>query len=188
MADAPKSLGQVRNVLRSEGVFILEYASKLNLKAILRYLSGRQKWSPFNQEPVEFATLNYDFHPKAIRGWLKELGFTIEKTLTLSHFRVGFLKRVVPTNILVSLDSLFQWTGDLWQLTPSVFVRAIKSIKNPHGVETRPAFANPTQVFKCPDCGYYGLSDEKTHLECLKCGKKWEFRDGIYDFRKSLGG
>ncbi len=46
MADAPKALGQVKNVLRSGGVFILEFANKLNLKAIFRYLLGRQKWSP----------------------------------------------------------------------------------------------------------------------------------------------
>jgi hypothetical protein len=41
-------------------------------------------------------------------------------------------------------------------------------------------------VFKCPDCGYYGLADEKTYLECTNCWKKWEVKDGIYDFRKSL--
>ena len=186
MADAPKALAQVKNVLRSDGVFILEFANKLNLKAIVRYLLGRQTWSPFTLEPVEFARLNFDFHPKAIRKWLKELEFTIERTLTLSHFRVGFLKRIVPTNILVSLDSLLQWTGAWWQLSPSVFMRASK-IRNPHGVETRPAMISPMMVFKCPDCGYTGLADHGTYLECLNCRKKWEFKDGIYDFRKSIG-
>src|SRR5512139_1993719 len=186
MADAPKALAQVKNVLRSEGVFILEFANKLNLKAIVRYLMGKQKWSPFSLEPVEFAKLNFDFHPKAVRRWLRELEFTIERTLTLSHFRVGLLKRFVPTNILVSLDSLFQWTGALWQLSPSVFIRASK-MRNPHGVETRPTMNNPMMVFKCPDCGYTGLADHGTHLECLNCRKKWEFKDGIYDFRKSIG-
>ena len=187
MADAPKALAQVRNVLRSDGVFILEFANKLNLKSILRYLTGRQTWNPFSLEPVEFVKLNYDFHPRAIRSWLKGVGFTIERTLTLSHFRVGFFKRVVPTDILVFLDSLVQWTGALWQLTPSVFVRACKSARNPHGVETRPSLANPMMIFKCPDCGHYGLADEGTHLECLNCRKKWEVKDGIFDFRKSFG-
>jgi ubiquinone/menaquinone biosynthesis C-methylase UbiE len=186
MADAPKALAQVKNVLRSEGVFILEFANKLNIKSIVRYLLGKQKWSPFTLEPVEFARLNFDFHPKAIRKWLRELEFTIERTLTLSYFRVGLLKRFVPTNILVSLDSLLQWTGALWQLSPSVFMRASK-IRNPHGVETRPTMINPMMVFKCPDCGYTGLADHGTHLECLNCRKKWEFKDGIYDFRKSIG-
>jgi ubiquinone/menaquinone biosynthesis C-methylase UbiE len=186
MADAPKALAQVKNVLRSEGIFILEFANKLNLKSIVRYLLGKQKWSPFTLEPVEFVKLNFDFHPKAIRKWLTELEFTIERTLTLSHFRIGFLKRFVPTNILVSLDSLLQWTGAWWQLSPSIFMRASK-IRNPHGVETRPRMINPMMVFKCPDCGYTGLADHGTHLECLNCRKKWEFRDGIYDFRKSIG-
>ena len=185
MADAPKALAQVKNVLRSEGVFILEFANKLNLKSIVRYLMGKQKWSPFTLEPVEFARLNFDFHPKAIRKWLRELEFTIERTLTLSHFRVGLLKRFVPTNILVSLDSLFQWTGALWQLSPSVFMRASK-MRNPHGVETRPTMINPMMVFKCPDCGYTGLADHGMHLECLNCRKKCEFKDGIYDFRQSI--
>src|SRR5215216_5940387 len=107
MADAPKALEQVRNVLRSGGIFILEFANKLHLKSILRYLLGRQAWSPFTEEPVEFVKLNFDFHPRAIRNWLKSLGFSIEKTLSLSHFRIGFLKRYVPTGILVFLDSLF---------------------------------------------------------------------------------
>jgi ubiquinone/menaquinone biosynthesis C-methylase UbiE len=186
MADAPKALTQVKNVLRSDGIFILEFANKQNLKAIGRYLLRRQKWNPFSLEPVEFVKLNFDFHPKAIHKWLRDLGFKIEKTLALSHFRFGFLKRSVPTNLLVSLDALLQWTGALWQLTPSIFVRACKAAKNPHGVETRPGFANPLQVFKCPDCGYYGLEDRKSYLECMDCGKRWEIKDGIYDFRQSI--
>jgi ubiquinone/menaquinone biosynthesis C-methylase UbiE len=186
MADAPRALGQVKNVLRSDGVFILEFPNKLNLKAIGRYLLGRQKWSPFTLEPVEFVKLNFDFHPKAVRNWLRALGFTVERTLSLSHFRLGFLKRRIPTNLLVSIDSMLQWTGAFWQLTPSIFLRACKTTKNPHGVETRPAFANPMQVFKCPDCGYYGLEDHQTYLECLDCGKRWEIKNGIYDFRQCI--
>ncbi len=180
MADAPKALRQVKNVLGSGGVFILEFANKLNLKAILRYLLGRQKWSPFTLEPVEFAKLNFDFHPKAVRNWLNDLGFTIEKTLTLSHLRSGLLKRIVPTGILVFLDSIFQWTGAWWQFTPSVFVRARV------GRDTiSPYRDNVLSYFKCPECGHSPLNDKKDHLECSSCGKKWAVKDGIYDFRES---
>lgn len=187
MADASKALEQVKNVLRPGGIFILEFANKLNLKAILRYLLGRQKWNPFSLEPVEFVKLNFDFHPKAIRNWLKALDFSIEKTLSLSHFRVGFLKRFIPTGILVFLDSLFQWTGALWQWTPSIFVKARNGDSHgPHGEQTSPALGNLTLFFKCPDCGYYPLVDEKAYLECLKCKKQWEVKDGIYDFREPL--
>jgi ubiquinone/menaquinone biosynthesis C-methylase UbiE len=181
MADAPAVLGQVRNALASGGVFILEFANKLNLKAILRYLLGRQKWSPFTLEPVEFVKLNFDFHPQAVRNWLKDLGFAIEKTLTLSHFRVGLLKRLVPTGILVFFDSMFQWTGAWWQFTPSVFVRAKAEGK---GLKDDIP-ANPLLFFRCPDCGHSPLQDKIDHLECSNCKKKWGVKDGIFDFRES---
>lgn len=187
MADAPKALGQVKNVLRPGGIFILEFANKLNLKAILRYLLGRQKWSPFTLEPVEFVELNFDFHPKAIRNWLLELGFTIERILTLSYFRVGLLKRIIPTSILVFFDSIFQWKGALIQFSPSVFVRARRGkLQGVHGVETSPALHNVIAFFKCPDCGHLPLADRKKYLECLSCKKKWEVKDGIYDFREAM--
>jgi len=187
MADAPKALEQVKNALRSGGVFILEFANKLNLKAIFRYLFGRQKWNPFTLEPVEFVKLNFDFHPKAVHNWLKELGFSIERTLTLSHFRVGFLKRILPTSALVFFDSIFQWTGSLWQLSPSVFVKARRTeLPGLHGVETSPALTNLVAFFKCPDCAFSPLIDRKSHLECLSCKKKWEVKDGIYDFREPI--
>jgi ubiquinone/menaquinone biosynthesis C-methylase UbiE len=182
MADAPRALGQVKNVLEPGGTFILEFANKQNLKSILRYLLGKQKWSPFALEPVEFVKLNFDFHPRAIREWLEELGFAIQKTLALSHFRVGFLKRIIPTNILVFLDSLFQWTGAFWQFTPSLFIKA-KVMKregiSPHGNTI-------LSYFKCPDCAYSPLAEKHNYLECTKCKKKWEVKDGVYDFREEL--
>ena len=181
MAEAPNALGQVKDVLRSGGIFILEFANKLNLKAIFRYLIGKQKWNPFTLEPVEFAKLNFDFHPRAIRNWLEGLGFKIEKTLTLSYFRVGFLKRVIPTSILVFFDSLLQWTGALWQFTPSVFVRATAVGRD--GILLPPQDGNVLSYFKCPDCGASPLIEQKYYLECKNCNKKWEVKDGIYDFR-----
>ncbi len=181
MADAPAALRQVRNVLQSNATFILEFANKLNLKAILRYALRRQNWSPFTLEPVEFAALNFDFHPRAVRGWLTANRFEVQKTLTVSHFRVGLLKRIIPASILAGLDSLFQWTGSLFQVTPSVFVRAcaVGQIGNlSHG------------FFKCPACSQAldverdTISSHPDRLTCPACGHVWPVRDGIYDFRE----
>jgi ubiquinone/menaquinone biosynthesis C-methylase UbiE len=182
MADAPKALKQVRNILRPNAVFILEFANKLNFKSILRYLLGRQKWSPFSLEPVEFVKLNFDFHPKAIRNWLGELGFSIEKTLTVSHFRLGVLKRIVPSRLLAALDGIFQPTGEFWQFTPSVFVKA--KIKD--DTQTDEASLNVIDLFKCPDCEGEKLEDKNDHLHCPVCESNWAVRDGIYDFRERM--
>jgi ubiquinone/menaquinone biosynthesis C-methylase UbiE len=185
MADAPKALSQVRNILRSDAIFILEFANKLNFKSILRYWLGKQDWNPFTLEPVEFVKLNFDFHPQAIRNWLSELGFSIEKTLTVSHFRLGFLKKIIPAKILAVLDGVFQPTGAFWQFTPSVFVKARRG--NHSGqAETGLGYTNVINLFKCPDCGNEKLEDKKDHLNCPNCKAQWSVRDGIYDFREKI--
>ena len=185
MTDGPKALMQVRNVLQADAIFILEFANKLNIKSILRYWLGKQSWNPFALEPVEFVKLNFDFHPKAIRNWLGELGFAIEKTLTVSHFRLGLLKRIIPAKTLAALDGFFQPTGALWQFTPSVFIKArrggLDSCSEPWA-EASPA--STVNLFKCPDCGSKNLEDKKEYLLCPKCSANWAIRDGIYDFRE----
>jgi ubiquinone/menaquinone biosynthesis C-methylase UbiE len=182
MVDAPRALGQIRQALKSGGVFILEFANKLNLKAILRYWLGKQTWSPFALDPVEFVELNFDFHPKAIRNWLIDLGFSIERTLTVSHFRLGVLKRIIPAKFLAALDGLFQPTGALWQFTPSVFVRAKAEGDSPAS-ETP---SNVLSLFKCPECGGGDLLERNDHLACPSCNARWAILDGIYDFRNPM--
>lgn len=181
MADAPKALGQIQSTLQPGATFILEFANKLNLKAILRYWLGKQTWSPFTLEPVEFVKLNFDFHPKAIRAWLALLGFDIEKILTVSHFRLGLLKRIIPASLLAALDGLFQPTGALFQLTPSVFVKAV--LPGDPNVDVP---LNVIDLFKCPDCNSTGLQEKADHAACPSCKAKWAFNDGIYDFREAL--
>jgi len=175
MKDAPLALRSVHACLKPKAVFILEYANKLNLKAILRFLLKRQTWNPYTLEPVEFADLNFDFHPQAIRNWLDEIGFSLERQLTVSHFRVSWLKRVFPAKFLAALDGAASLTGDWWQLTPSVFTRSIVVGKS-LGVEE--------SFFYCPACRST-LDDTPPELVCRKCGKRYPVVDGIYDFRSA---
>ena len=175
MANPRQALEQVHGTLQKDAHFILEYANKRNLKAILRYWLRRQDWNPFSPEPVEFAELNYDFHPRSIRRWLAETGFRLERTLTVSHFRVSALKARIPLKILVWMDSVLQPTGALFQYSPSVFTRskAVTTVK-------------PIQdgsIFKCPNCDFGPLEDTPPQLNCPRCHKSYPVRGGIYDFR-----
>jgi SAM-dependent methyltransferase len=173
MADARLALEGIRQVLQKDAVFILEYANKQNLKAILRFWLGRQSWNPFSPEPVEFAALNFDFHPASVRSWLQSSRYAVQRQLTVSHFRMGVFKKLLPLKLLVWLDSLAQLTGDLWQVSPSVFVRC-KALG-----ETSPA----TAFFACPACGHSPLPDTPPLLTCPACGRSYPVEDGIYDFR-----
>lgn len=177
MQDAPAVLKQVRRVLQPAATFILEYANKLNLKAILRYILRKQDWSPFTPEQVEFVALNFDFHPKTVRKWLDEIGFDLQRQLTLSHFRIGIFKRLFPANFLAWLDSLAQLTGDWWQLSPSVFTLNQAVGDSP--------LASGGAFFQCPHCGA-PLEDNPEMLTCEKCGAQYALRNGIYDFREPI--
>ncbi len=174
MADPLQALKSIRRVLAHEASFILEFANKRNLKAMLRYLVGKQPWSPYDLAPVEFADLNFDFHPRAIRQWLHECEFSIERQLSVSHFRMGLLKRHLSAKLLAGMDSVLQWTGAFAQLSPSVFTRARLMGESP--VPSRDAF------FKCPACGQ-DLPEVSQDIQCPQCSQNWPYRDGIYDFR-----
>ena len=187
MIDAPLALKQVHEVLQTGAAFILEFPNKRHLKSILRYFFRRQDWNPFSPEPVEIAKLNFDFHPRVVRDWLHDNGFTLERQLTVSHFRLGFIKRIIPLRLLVKLDSLAQLTGNWWQLTPSVFMLCV--VCGTTAADLPPAdlsCASPGTFFACPACGHYPLEESLAEFSCPACFRRWSFCDGIYDFRKPI--
>jgi ubiquinone/menaquinone biosynthesis C-methylase UbiE len=179
MADAPAALQQVRNVMCPGAYFILEFANKRNLKSILRYLLGLQSWNPFTPESVEFAPLNFDFHPRSLRKLLKSLDFHIERTLTVSHFRIEWLKQTMPPRLLAGIDSIFQWTGVFAQFTPSIFLRA-RVVGESTPQDDRKELAS---FFKCPECEHSPLARTDQQINCPSCKRHWDISDGIYDFR-----
>jgi ubiquinone/menaquinone biosynthesis C-methylase UbiE len=178
MAEPQAALLQVRDVLTTGAVFVLEFANKRNLKAIGRWLMRRQTWNPFDREAVEFAPLNFDFHPASVRKWLRQAGFRVGRQLSVSHFRLALLKRIVPLSVLVAMDSLAQWTGGWLQFTPSIFVRA-------HAADSR-TIAQPDAFWRCPECRSLDLIEAESGLQCRSCARIWPIRDGIYDFKQPL--
>ena len=177
MADAPQALGQVERVMQTNSTFILEYASKKNLKAIARWMFFMQKWNPFSPEPVEFTRLNFDFHPGAVHACLQKIGFKIERILTVSHLRAAIFKKLIPLKLMVRMDALFSLTGNWWQLTPSVFVKNT-------AVREKPAASG---FFQCPACGVADLTEAGEVVICNQCHHTYSRADGIYDFRLSVG-
>jgi ubiquinone/menaquinone biosynthesis C-methylase UbiE len=177
-ADVPAVFTQLARIARPQANYVLEFASKKNLKAILRYAARRQEWSPFAPDPVEFVELNYDFHPRWIRQELENAGFEPQRMLTVSHFRIPLLKKVVPTNALVALDSSIQFTGNWWQLTPSVFVLN-RSLADHVTVAEN-------QFFACPECAEALGKPQNGALVCPGCGLSWPVVDGLYDFKEPL--
>jgi ubiquinone/menaquinone biosynthesis C-methylase UbiE len=176
--DVPALLGEIRRILDSRGTFLLEFASKRNLKAILRYALGGQKWSPFDPAPYEFVEMNFDFHPDWMRDRLAEEMFHVKHTRTVSHFRLPLLKKLVPARALAALDGICQPTGAWWQLTPSIFFQC--------QLEKEPGILSAEQLFRCPACGSPDLSKAPEALICEGCHRHWPIEDGIYNFKTAL--
>jgi ubiquinone/menaquinone biosynthesis C-methylase UbiE len=173
-SEPEKGLAQVMSCLTSGAVFILEFANKRNLKAVMRYLIGRQEWNPFSREAVEFAELNFDFHPKSIKAMLKNAGFDVERQISVSYLRAGIFKRL-PNSILMAkekvIQGLFSWTA----YSPSNFLRA--------SAKCEAAVINDSILFRCPACGHYPLENTPPLITCDACGRNYPLKDGIYDFR-----
>lgn len=178
LSDVPSALQAIHRILQPGAYFVLEYANKRHLKAIIRYLLHRQQNNPFGHDPWEFAELHFNFHPTYIERCLTQAGFCIERQLCVSHFRIPFLKRLVPASILARVDSLLQQPTARLKLTPSIFLRTRTT-----GQESTPL---TTSIFCCPRCGNTVFAQETAALRCTACGSRWSTAGGIYDFRQPL--
>jgi len=177
IAHIETALREIRRIISPKGVFILEHASKRNLKAMLRYWTRRQQWSPFDRAPVEFVELNFDFHPEHVLEALHEVGFSVQKRLPVSVLRVPVLKERVPVELLAGIDNLFQSSGLL--VSPSIFVRAEAGANTPNHLTTH-------DIFACPRCGSDLAPQGTRELVCVNDGLRWSIRDGIYDFKTPI--
>jgi uncharacterized protein YbaR (Trm112 family) len=88
----------------------------------------------------------------------------------------------------VQADALAQLTGDLWQVSPSVFVgaktRPRPGVANITAAEEKsPTLVDDEAFFRCPACEYAPLPDTPPDLVCPQCGRHYPVVDGIYDLR-----
>ena len=175
--NVPAVLKGIRTVMADNASFILEYANKRNMKALMRHAIGRQAWNPNGLEPVEFVELNFNFHPDYMAQELKNAGFQTQKSVPVSFFRLGLLKRTVPATILLSLDSIAQKTG--WLVSPSIFTKNSATGQNANQVNL-----SRDAIFASPNTG----GDLRREGDKLidAAGTAWQIRDGIYDFKEPV--
>lgn len=181
MRDADKVLSEVRRILAPRSTFILEHANKRNLKAMLRHALRQQDWSPYDLAPHEFVELNIDFHPTDIINRLRRNQFEVARRLPVSFFRVGALKRTVPTGLLVAIDGQLQQIPLFY--TPSVFTQSFAIGDTPDHTDI--PLNTPDALFAAPGTGNPLTRDGDTMLDPIT-GQRWAVRDGIYDFKAPI--
>jgi ubiquinone/menaquinone biosynthesis C-methylase UbiE len=180
IVDVPRALSNIHAVMKLDGQFVFEFANKRNLKAIARYILRKQKWSPFDEQPIEFAQLNFDFHPAWMKQQLHAAGFTVQQARAVSTFRLGALKRFFGAQRLAAIDGALQRPFAPLAISPSIFTLCTPT------PDPSPVAAQGRGVFACPTCRASLPAQPINDELCCPNGHCWSTRDGIYDFKTPL--
>ena len=134
--DCGKAFETINKLLKNGGYFILEFANKRHLKATFsQFFKGdltfaidifpkdirsekhkRQKTLPF---------INY--HPDDITKKLEESGFKIMEKRSVSNIRSTTVKRMIPLDTLLSIESGMQKPMSKINFGPSIFILSKKT-------------------------------------------------------------
>ena len=186
LADVGAALRQLRRTMHGHAVAVIEFANKRNLKAMLRWAAGRQVWSPFAPEPVEFVQLNFDFHPAWMRDRFREAGFTVRQQYAVSHFRAPLLKERFPADRLAQWDSWLFAPGGAYPLAPSVFVQATAPAAGKRAT-VGSGSDNVASLLRCSQCGTEPMKQVEQDLVCCpKCNVRYRRHDQVWDMKEPL--
>ena len=167
---------EVARALRAGGSYVLEFANKRNLKAILRHWTGKQVADPFSDEPYEFVPMNWNHHPRRVISALTKVGLAPIAQRSVSLFRLAGLKRRVAGPDLARADDLLAGLLAPLSLSPSQFVSALKTLGG----------GAAEGLWRCPACGTEPLTEEADAIPCPTCGRRWPIIDGVYIFRADV--
>ena len=185
LADVPRALAQLKRLLHQDSVAILEYANKRNLKSILRWMVRKQEWSPWQQQPLEFVALNFDFHPSWMDKRFTEADLQKQEQFAVSHFRLPILKKALSPNTLAKMDSRLFRAGGFFPLAPSVFAKLNQSSGSARRETTYDA-ASIADLFCCPRCNKEAfILDDEELLVCQECNTRYGCKEGVWDFKES---
>jgi SAM-dependent methyltransferase len=124
LADPRPLFDEVRRVLRPGGAFVVEFPNRRHVLAMIRRLTRRQSWSPFDAEPYEYLDWHFAHQPRSVRRQLARSGLHVDQVRAVSFLRSGLLKRFVGSEVLARIEAPLQAPLGPLELSPSVYLRA----------------------------------------------------------------
>ena len=118
-----KYFDEVKRIIKSDGLYLFEFANKRNLKNILRFMIGKMGTSPFSPAPLQIGETIRNYHPKEIYRKLGERDIRIEKIISVSNFRLGILKKIFGNKLLLFFENIYQKIFSFITWGPSIFIK-----------------------------------------------------------------
>ncbi|MBC7333232.1 MAG: class I SAM-dependent methyltransferase [Actinobacteria bacterium] len=200
-----KYFDEVKRVLKDGGIFILEFANKRNLKNILRFFMRRMDGSPFSLFPLKVGETILNYHPDYVIGLLTSKGFGIDKRISVSNFRLEFLKKYLNLKTLLLFENWFQRLFSWTLLGPSIFLKCTlskdfsegcikgrtspkKALFSTEGKGFRRGLSITFEdiledILQCPYCKKDEFFFRKDEIVCNGCKKSFLARNGILVFK-----
>lgn len=120
------------SLLKKGGYFILEFPNKRHFKAVFsEFLRGNftfysdifpKDLSSDKEDGLPFV----NYHPDEVEKKLKENGFKIISTRSVSNIRSSFMKRYFPVELVLSIEKRLQKPLSSIRFGPSIFILAQK--------------------------------------------------------------
>jgi SAM-dependent methyltransferase len=124
--DPTEVFQEIARVLRPDGQLIVEFPNRHHVLASVRYLAGRQRWSPAGSRPHEYLEGHFAHQPATIEGQLRSAGLDPNARRAASLFRSERLKRLIPARLLAAIESPLQAPLGSIAPGPSMYVRATR--------------------------------------------------------------
>ena len=133
-----------------------------------------------------------NYHPKDIYSQLAVRKIDIERIISVSNYRAGFLKKIFGNRLLVLFERIYQALFPGITFGPSVFIKAwhleSKGKEHKHAGDQKisPGYGgvgNFMDILLCPGCGSKELDLKAEELACKDCGRSYGHQKSIIDFR-----
>ncbi len=185
LEDPRKYFDEVIRILKNRGLFLLEFANKRNLKNILRFFIGKMDTSPFNLRPSQVGETILNFHPRYISNLLDKRNCLVGKSISVSNFRLNFLKKFPGTKTLIFFEKIYQKFFPFMSLGPSVFLKC--TLNKSESKESEDVYMNRKinleDILICTSCRKAALIFDENRIECKNCGRAFVKENGIYNFK-----
>lgn len=131
LKDSEKTLKAIDSLLTQKGYLILEFANKLHGKALFKNLIKGDLMYPLDIEPEnKLSEKNKDteclpflnYHPDKLKQVLKEHNYKLLDSRSVSNVRIPIIKKLLPLNLLLSIERALQKPCASLNFGPSIFM------------------------------------------------------------------